>query len=84
MRSSAMPQPRTTQVSGVLGHQDRYGLLGQQAIQVAQHTAPPPVSIMPRSAMSAPSSGGVCSSAFLTADTIWLSGSVRRFEDCRS
>ncbi len=32
---------------------------------------------MPRSAMSAPSSGGVCSSAFLTAETIWLSGSVR-------
>ena len=27
--------------------------------------------------MSAPSSGGVCSSAFLTAETIWLSGSVR-------
>jgi len=31
---------------------------------------------MPRSAMSAPSSGGVCSRAFLTALTIWLSGSV--------
>ena len=31
---------------------------------------------MPRSAMSAPSSGGVCSSAFFTAETIWLSGSV--------
>ena len=31
---------------------------------------------MPRSAMSAPSSGGVCSSAFLTLETIWLSGSV--------
>ena len=27
--------------------------------------------------MSEPSSGGVCSSAFLTALTIWLSGSVR-------
>ncbi|CPO07866.1 Uncharacterised protein [Bordetella pertussis] len=26
--------------------------------------------------MSAPSSGGVCSSAILTAETIWLSGSV--------
>ncbi|MNN89504.1 hypothetical protein D3C81_2073300 [compost metagenome] len=32
---------------------------------------------MPRSAMSAPSSGGVCSSAIFTADTIWFSGSVR-------
>jgi hypothetical protein len=31
---------------------------------------------MPFSAMSAPSSGGVCSSAVLTAETIWLSGSV--------
>ena len=33
--------------------------------------------MMPRSVMSAPSSGGVCSSAIFTADTIWLSGSVR-------
>jgi len=32
---------------------------------------------MPRSAMSAPSSGGVCSSAFFTALTIWFSGSVK-------
>ncbi|MEY4028348.1 MAG: hypothetical protein RLZZ329_2068, partial [Pseudomonadota bacterium] len=43
----------------------------------SRSNAPPPVSIMPRSAMSAPNSGGVCSSAVLTADTIWLSGSVR-------
>ncbi|MNW08286.1 hypothetical protein D3C71_2050470 [compost metagenome] len=32
---------------------------------------------MPRSAMSAPSSGGVCSRAIFTAETIWFSGSVR-------
>ena len=31
---------------------------------------------MPRSAMSAPSSGGVCSRAFFTLETIWFSGSV--------
>ena len=42
----------------------------------SRSSAPPPVRTMPRSAMSAPSSGGVCSRAILTAETIWLSGSV--------
>src|SRR3546814_6316527 len=31
---------------------------------------------MPLSVMSAPNSGGVCSRAVLTAETIWFSGSV--------
>ncbi len=40
MRSSAMPQPRTTQVKRVFGHQHRQaGFLGQQAVQVAQQGA---------------------------------------------
>ena len=42
----------------------------------SRSSAPPPVSTMPFSAMSAPSSGGVCSSALFTAETMEFSGSV--------
>ena len=44
---------------------------------MSRKSAPPPVSTMPFSAMSAASSGGVCSRADFTADTMLLSGSVR-------
>ena len=43
--------------------------------------APPPVSTMPRSTMSAASSGGVRSSTERTASTIWLTGSDSGFAD---
>ena len=43
---------------------------------MSRSSAPPPVSTMPFSAMSAPSSGGVCSRALFTAETMELSGSV--------
>ena len=57
MRSSAMPQPRTTQVRRVFGHQHRQaGFLGQQAVQVAQECATAGQHHAARSAMSAPSS----------------------------
>ena len=40
MRSSAMPQPRTTQVSGSSADQHRQaGFLGEQAVEVAQQGA---------------------------------------------
>ena len=76
MRSSAMPQPRTTQVSGSSATSTGRPVSSASRRSRSRSSAPPPVSIMPRSAMSAPSSGGVCSSAILTAETIWLSGSV--------
>ena len=76
MRSSAMPQPRTTQVSGSSATSTGRPVSSASRRSRSRSSAPPPVSIMPRSAMSAPSSGGVCSSAFFTALTIWFSGSV--------
>src|SRR6202035_1677245 len=57
---------------GVIRHHDRETcFLGEQLVDVAQQ----PVSTMPRSATSAPSSGGVCSSACFTALTMLCSGS---------
>ena len=76
MRSSAMPQPRTTQVSGSSATSTGRPVSSASRRSRSRSSAPPPVSIMPRSAMSAPSSGGVCSSAFFTAETMWFSGSV--------
>ena len=72
-----MPQPRTTQVSGSSATSTGRPVSSASRRSRSRSSAPPPVSIMPRSAMSAPSSGGVCSSAFFTAETIWFRGSVR-------
>jgi len=76
MRSRAMPEPRTTQVSGSSATSTGRPVSSIKRRSRSRSSAPPPVSIMPFSAMSAPSSGGACSSAFFTADTIWFSGSV--------
>ena len=66
---------------GIVCHHHRQaGFFLQQAIQVAQH-APPPVRAMPLSVMSAPSSGGVCSSAILTARDDLVERIGKRFED---
>ena len=46
------------------------------SLSKSRNKAPPPVSTMPFSAISAPSSGGVCSNADFTAPTIEFNGSV--------
>jgi hypothetical protein len=59
--SSAMPQPRTTQVSGSSATSTGRPVSSISRRSRSRSSAPPPVSMMPRSVMSAPSSGGVCS-----------------------
>ena len=77
MRSSANPHPLTTQVRGSSATNTGNPVSSAINRSKSLSNAPPPVSIIPRSAMSAPNSGGVCSSAFLTAETILFNGSVK-------
>src|SRR5439155_639721 len=76
MFSSALPQPRTTQVSGSSATTTGSPVSSISSRSMSRNSAPPPVSTMPRSAISAPSSGGVRSSALFTAETILFNGSV--------
>src|SRR6266850_1488082 len=65
--SSALPEPRTTQVSGSSATMTGRPVSSISRRSRSRSSAPPPVSTMPFSAMSAPSSGGVCSSAHFAA-----------------
>ena len=70
-----MPPPRATQVSGSWATTTGNPVSSASRTSRSLSNAPPPVSTMPVSAMSAANSGGVCSSAFLTSWTIIASGS---------
>src|SRR5438552_2691055 len=61
--SSALPEPRTTQVSGSSATITGSPVSSMSRRSRSRKSAPPPVSTMPFSAMSAPSSGGVCPGA---------------------
>jgi hypothetical protein len=77
MRSGAVPEARTTQVSGSSATNTGRPVSLASRRSRTPGSAPPPASMMLCPAISAPSSGGVCSSAILTADTIRFSGSVK-------
>src|SRR5690606_27483762 len=57
MRSSARPQPRTTQVSGSSATSTGSPVSSISSRSRSRNKAPPPVSMMPRSVISAPISG---------------------------
>src|SRR6185312_6213333 len=73
--SRMRPPPRATQVRGSSATTTGSPVSSVRSLSMSRSNAPPPVSTMPRSATSAPSSGGVCSSACLTALTMFCSGS---------
>ncbi|EJW96744.1 hypothetical protein EVA_15150 [gut metagenome] len=75
--SSAIPHPLTTQLRGSSATWTGRPVSSIRSRSRSRKSAPPPVSIKPCSAMSAPSSGGVFSRAFLTATTIWFVGSAK-------
>src|SRR5690606_32043598 len=73
--SITRPPPRATHVSGSSAMITGSPVSSISNLSIARSMAPPPVSTIPRSATSAPSSGGVCSRASLTAPTIPCNGS---------
>ena len=73
--SSARPPPRATQVKGSSATMTGRPVSSISKRSKSLNNAPPPVNTIPRSAMSAPNSGGVFSNAVLTAPTIPARGS---------
>src|SRR5258708_36964 len=82
--SRQRPVPSATQDSGSSATETGRPVACRRAWSRLLSSAPPPVSTMPLSRMSAASSGAVCSSATLTASTMALTGSVRLSEIWRS
>src|SRR5664280_3285941 len=75
MSSRIRPPPRATQVSGSSATTTGSPVSSISNLSTSRSSAPPPVRTMPRSATSAPSSGGVCARACLTALTMPCKGS---------
>jgi hypothetical protein len=67
----------TTDVSGSSAMETGRPVSSRNLLSKFLSNAPPPVSTIPRSTMSAESSGGVCSSAMRTASMIVATGSAR-------
>src|SRR5665647_2843161 len=74
--SSARPVPSATQDSGSSAIETGSPVAWRSTRSRLLSRAPPPVSTMPLSTMSAASSGAVCSSATLTASMIEPVGSI--------
>ena len=77
INSNARPPPRATQVSGSSATNAGKPVSSTSKRSKSRNKAPPPVNTIPRSATSAPHSGGVCSSAVFTAATMPDKGSCR-------
>ena len=76
--SRASPEPRAYAGEGLVGHDHRQpGLFHEQAVEVAQKRAAASQHHAFLGDVGAQFLGGVFSNADLTAETIWLSGSVK-------
>jgi orotidine-5'-phosphate decarboxylase len=73
--SSAMPAPETTAVNGSSARTMGSLVSVRSSLSKSRSWAPPPTSTIPRSTMSAASSGGVRSSVWITLSMIWWIGS---------
>src|SRR5690606_6131135 len=77
MTSRALPPPRATQVRGSSAMITGRPVSSLMSLSRPRSKAPPPVSTIPRSAISEASSGGDCSRALFTVWTIWAKDSCR-------
>ena len=69
--------PITTQVSGSSAITTGRPVASLKVVSNSFNKAPPPVKTIPRSTMSAASSGGVCSKAVFVASIICPTGSAK-------
>jgi hypothetical protein len=77
--SRYLPVPNTTQVNGFSARKTGTPVSLEIKYSKPRSRHPPPVRIIPRSTISAESSGGVFSRTRFTPSNIWSVGSLRAF-----